>query len=140
LHQPAPEPGPVGAVRVLPLQAVGDPVRDRPEDRPLADAHLDAGRVAGGDRQRDPRLVALAARGRPAPLPGHLTERVAAFPERAVADHRHVVAARVAAAQDLGDVLVDVRTDERGQRPGAGVYRGHALDLADSFRMYGQSL
>src|SRR5207237_6299098 len=57
---------------------------------------------------------------------------------RAVARDRHVLAVLVAAADQLGHVLVHVLRDQGRQRQGAVVDRGPVLDLEDRVGRGGQ--
>jgi len=137
LDQASAEVGAVGVVGGLSGEPAADPIGHAGEDLHAAHPELHQGRFLGGHEEGDPGFVALVAGGRPVPLPGD-RGAAAALPDGMVGHHRHVLAAAVAAPQDLGDLLVDVPADQRGQGEGAVVHGRQVLDLADRACIHGE--
>ncbi len=131
--------GAVGMIRRFPGEPAPDPVGNPGKDLHAADPQLDYGRLLSGHEERDPRLVALVAGRRPVPFPGD-RGAAAALPDGPVGHHRHVLAAAVAAPEDLGDVPVDVAPDQRREGKRTIVDSRQVLDLVDRAGIDGERL
>ena len=124
----------VRMVRGFALTAAADPVRHLFENHCVADQQLNHVGLGGGHAHGYAYEIALALKRRPASLPRDLIATRPGLADCTVAREGDVLAVLVAAAYELGHVLVDVLRDQRCERKRAVVDRRPVLDLEDGVR------